>query len=124
MHLIDIGLNLTHDSFDRDRDAVWQRARDAGVTRAILTGASREHSPKALELARTRPGEWFATAGVHPHHAVEYTDETTSATSPRDRRNARRSSASCRSASTWPPPARPNRCSCTSAMPTPTSWRS
>ena len=75
MHLIDIGLNLTHDSFDRDRDAVWQRARDAGVTRAILTGASREHSPKALELARTRPGEWFATAGVHPHHAVEYTDE-------------------------------------------------
>ena len=75
MQLIDIGLNLTHDSFDRDRDAVWQRARDAGVTRAILTGASREHSPKALELARTRPGEWFATAGVHPHHAVEYTDE-------------------------------------------------
>ena len=75
MDLIDIGLNLGHDSFDRDRDAVWQRARDAGVTRAILTGASREHSPKALELARTRPGEWFATAGVHPHHASEYTDE-------------------------------------------------
>lgn len=75
MRLIDTGLNLTHDSFDRDRDAVWQRARAAGVTRAILTGASREHSPKALELARTRPGEWFATAGVHPHHALEYTDE-------------------------------------------------
>ena len=25
MQLIDIGLNLTHDSFDRDRDEVWQR---------------------------------------------------------------------------------------------------
>ncbi|MGJ4731100.1 TatD family hydrolase [Luteimonas sp. SDU101] len=75
MDLIDIGLNLSHDSFDRDRDAVWQRARDAGVRRAVLTGASREHSPKALELARTRPGEWFATAGVHPHHAIEYTAE-------------------------------------------------
>jgi TatD DNase family protein len=75
MQLIDIGLNFSHDSFDRDRDAVWQRARDAGVTRAILTGASREHSPKALQLARTRPGEWFATAGVHPHHAIEYTAE-------------------------------------------------
>jgi TatD DNase family protein len=75
MPLIDIGANLTHDSFDHDRDAVWQRARDAGVTRAILTGASREHSPKALALARTRPGEWFATVGVHPHHAVEYTEE-------------------------------------------------
>ncbi|MGJ4803315.1 TatD family hydrolase [Luteimonas sp. SDU82] len=75
MDLIDIGLNLSHDSFDRDRDAVWQRARDAGVRRAVLTGASREHSPKALELARTRPGDWFATAGVHPHHAIEYTAE-------------------------------------------------
>ena len=75
MDLIDIGLNLGHDSFDRDRDAVWQRAEAAGVRRAILTGASREHSPKALELARTRPGTWFSTAGVHPHHATEYTDE-------------------------------------------------
>ena len=75
MHLIDIGANLTHDSFDRDRDAVLQRARDAGVARMIITGASREHSPKALALAQAHPGELFATAGVHPHHAVEYTEE-------------------------------------------------
>ncbi|GHC03630.1 TatD family hydrolase [Thermomonas carbonis] len=75
MHLIDIGANLTHDSFDRDRDTVLQRARDAGVTRMIITGASREHSPKALALAQTHPGTLFATAGVHPHHAVEYTEE-------------------------------------------------
>ncbi len=75
MQLIDIGANLTHDSFDRDRDAVLQRARDAGVTRMIVTGASREHSPQALELARRHPGELFATVGVHPHHATEYTAE-------------------------------------------------
>ena len=75
MTLIDIGANLTHDSFDRDREAVLQRARAAGVSTMIVTGASREHSPKALLLARTYPGELFATAGVHPHHAVEYTDE-------------------------------------------------
>jgi TatD DNase family protein len=75
MDLIDIGANLTHDSFDRDRDAVLQRARDAGVARMIVTGASREHSPRALALAQAHPGLLFATAGVHPHHAVEYTDE-------------------------------------------------
>ena len=75
MDLIDIGANLTHDSFDRDRDAVLQRARDAGVAKMIITGASREHSPKALALAQAHPGELFATAGVHPHHAVEYTEE-------------------------------------------------
>ena len=75
MQLIDIGANLTHDSFDRDRDAVLQRARTAGVTRMIITGASRAHSPMALDLARAHPGELFATAGVHPHHASEYTVE-------------------------------------------------
>jgi len=75
MQLIDIGVNLTHDSFDHDRDQVIERARNAGVTRMIVTGASREHSPKALELARAHPGVLYATAGVHPHHASEYTAE-------------------------------------------------
>jgi TatD DNase family protein len=73
--MIDIGANLTHDSFDRDRDAVLQRARDAGVTQMIVTGASREHSPLALQLAQQHPGLLYATAGVHPHHAAEYTSE-------------------------------------------------
>ena len=75
VQLIDIGANLTHDSFDHDRDAVLQRAREAGVVQMVVTGASREHSPQALELARAHPGELFATAGVHPHHATEYTAE-------------------------------------------------
>jgi TatD DNase family protein len=75
MQLIDIGANLSHDSFDPDRDAVLQRARDAGVVQMVVTGASREHSPRALALARAHPGFLYATAGVHPHHAVEYTDE-------------------------------------------------
>jgi TatD DNase family protein len=75
MQLIDIGANLGHDSFDHDLDAVLQRARDAGVAQMIVTGASREGSPKALQLAQAHPGFLYATAGVHPHHASEYTDE-------------------------------------------------
>jgi TatD DNase family protein len=75
MDLIDIGANLTHDSFDHDRDAVLARAREAGVAAMVVTGASREHSPKALDLARAHPGFLYATAGVHPHHATEYTEE-------------------------------------------------
>ncbi|HVR81815.1 MAG TPA: TatD family hydrolase [Luteimonas sp.] len=75
MQLIDIGANLSHDAFDHDRDAVLQRARDAGVAQLVVTGASREHSPKALALAQEHPGFLFATAGVHPHHASEYTNE-------------------------------------------------
>ena len=74
--LIDIGANLTHDSFDDDRDAVVQRARDVGVTRFIITGASEQGSEDALALAHRHPGEMYATAGVHPHHASDYDDAT------------------------------------------------
>lgn len=76
MELIDIGCNLTHDSFDSDREQVLERARQAGVTQMVVTGASAEGSRKALELARGFPGELFATAGVHPHHAASFDDET------------------------------------------------
>ena len=70
--LTDIGLNLTHDSFDADRDEVLRRAEAAGVERFIVTGTSVTHSARALELARTQPGKLFATAGIHPHHAQEF----------------------------------------------------
>jgi len=73
--LIDIGANLTHDSFDDDRDEVIQRASDAGVRRMILTGSSEQGSRDAVALAETRPGRFYATAGVHPHHASDYTDD-------------------------------------------------
>ena len=73
MQLIDIGLNLTHDSFDPDRDAVMARARAAGVVQMILTGATVAASHEAAKLARTDRRRLFATAGVHPHHASELT---------------------------------------------------
>lgn len=73
--LIDIGVNLTHDSFDEDRDEVVRRAGEAGVNRMILTGSSAQGSRDAVALAETRPGKFFATAGVHPHHASDYTDD-------------------------------------------------
>lgn len=73
MQWIDIGANLTHDSFDRDRDAVIARAHAERVLQMIVTGASVTSSLAAIELARTHPGTLFATAGVHPHHAAELT---------------------------------------------------
>lgn len=67
--LIDIGINLAHDSYDADRAAVIERAHAAGVVQMVVTGSSLESSARAIELAHARPGELFATAGVHPHHA-------------------------------------------------------
>jgi TatD DNase family protein len=76
MRLIDIGANLTHESFRHDLDAVLARAREAGVAQMVVTGASRSDSVRALELARAHPDTLYATAGVHPHHAGDYGAET------------------------------------------------
>jgi TatD DNase family protein len=75
MQLIDIGVNLAHDSFDADREAVLQRAAAAGVVQMVVTGSSEDSTRKAIELARERPGVLFATAGVHPHHAADLSAE-------------------------------------------------
>jgi TatD DNase family protein len=70
MRLVDIGANLTHAAFREDLDAVLARARQAGVETVIVTGTAVEESRHASSL-----GLPF-TAGVHPHHAKDFTQGT------------------------------------------------
>lgn len=77
--LIDIGLNLTHDSFDGDRSTVIDDAVAAGVSRMIVTGTSVTASVSAAELSLAQPAVLYATAGVHPHHASELDEHGTDA---------------------------------------------
>ncbi|MGH8250006.1 MAG: TatD family hydrolase [Steroidobacteraceae bacterium] len=67
--LVDIGVNLAHDSFDADREAVIERAREAGVAAMIVTGSTLDDSARAIALCRENPRVLRTTAGVHPHHA-------------------------------------------------------
>lgn len=67
---IDIGANLTHASFDADREAVIEAARAAGVTAQVVTGADLPSSRAAARLAARHRGLLWSTAGVHPHHAA------------------------------------------------------
>jgi TatD DNase family protein len=73
--LVDIGANLTHESFARDLPAVLARARAANVTTLILTGTDREHAEQAVAMARRHADTGlalYATAGVHPHDASRW----------------------------------------------------
>jgi TatD DNase family protein len=70
--LIDIGSNLTHQSFADDLDAVMARALAAGVVRQVVTGADLESSTMAAALSAAHPAVLASTAGVHPHHAVTF----------------------------------------------------
>jgi TatD DNase family protein len=69
VELVDIGANLTHESFAEDRDDVLARAAESGVTRQIVTGADLASSQAAASLAAGAPARLWSTAGVHPHHA-------------------------------------------------------
>ncbi len=71
LSLVDIGLNLTHESFADDMPAVLARAEAAGVHRMLVTGSDIAHSQAALHLAQAHPLQLRATAGVHPHHAKD-----------------------------------------------------
>jgi len=73
--LIDIGLNLTHESFAHDREALLDRAAAVGVTHMLITGSDVPHSEAALHLAKQYPDRLRSTAGIHPHHAKDFNDE-------------------------------------------------
>ena len=74
--LIDIGANIAHNSFDEDRIEMMQRAKEAGVEKIIITGSSDESNVRAAELAADSAGTLYSTAGVHPHYASDYSDDS------------------------------------------------
>jgi len=71
--LVDIGANLTHESFQRDLGDVLARAKAANVTTLIVTGTDVAHAKQALQMAQQYAGV-YATAGVHPHDASGWND--------------------------------------------------
>lgn len=75
--LVDVGANLTNKKYSRDLDSVIQRAKDAGVQKIMVTGASIRSSKEALRLTRIYPGILYSTAGVHPHDAKSWEDSET-----------------------------------------------
>lgn len=75
-NLIDIGVNLTGKSFQKDRVQVIEQAQLAGVEYIGVTGTNLQHSDAATELCEQYPSVLFSTAGVHPHHADEWGNKT------------------------------------------------
>ena len=67
--MIDIAVNLTNKRFDKDLAAVIDNAKQAGVSKLIVTGTNITESKQALTLTKAYPGFIYTTAGVHPHDA-------------------------------------------------------
>lgn len=76
MKLIDIGINLMHRSFNDDREKVVQDSAHEGVSPLIITGTSERSSIQAAKYAEKYNGKLYTTAGVHPHDAKYFTEDT------------------------------------------------
>ncbi len=73
---LDSHCHLTADRFSEDRDAAIDRARDAGVDTMIAIGSGYGFAGNADAVALAEAcDDVFATVGIHPHEAVECSDE-------------------------------------------------
>ena len=71
-HLIDTHCHIQTEEFDADRDAVLERAAEAGVGTLIVVGGAGDLSTndKAVRLTEEHAG-LYATVGMHPHDAKD-----------------------------------------------------
>ena len=68
--MIDAHAHLTDTQFDGDRDAILERASDAGIERILSCGEDLASSEAALAIARANPQLVRAAVGIHPHRAA------------------------------------------------------
>lgn len=70
MQLFDTHCHIDFEHFDDDRDAVFERMQEAGVTRIVAVAVELEQTPRLINLAESRDRVWFSV-GVHPNHEVD-----------------------------------------------------
>ncbi len=76
INYIDIGINLTNKQFQNQIDDIVQNAIDADVTQMILTGTSVKNSQESARITKQYPGVLYATAGIHPHDAKSFDNQS------------------------------------------------
>lgn len=72
--LIDTHCHLHFDAFDADRDAVIARAREFNVKYLVNVGIEPVSNEASYQLSKAHDFI-FHTAGMHPHHSQELSDE-------------------------------------------------
>jgi TatD DNase family protein len=73
--LVDTHCHLDLKEFDPDREAVLQRAREAGVSRVLVPATDLAGSRRVVAMAERHP-ELRAAVGLHPNQAAEFSVET------------------------------------------------
>ena len=75
MKFIDTHTHLYSEAFDQDRDAVIQKAMEAGITDFYLPAIDSEYTAAMYELEQKYPDQMHLMAGLHPTHVKQETIE-------------------------------------------------
>ncbi|MCL1057091.1 TatD family hydrolase [Shewanella gelidimarina] len=73
---MDIAVNLIGSSLEKDLHGVVEAANHVGVSSMVVIGSHIEESEQAIALCNSFSGTLYSTAGVHPHHASEWTPQS------------------------------------------------
>lgn len=71
MIITDTHTHLYSEAFDEDRDAMMQRALDAGVQRFFIPAIDSTYTQAMLHLESNYPKKVFLMMGLHPTHVKE-----------------------------------------------------
>jgi len=71
MILTDTHTHLYSEQFDKDREAMIQRAIDAGVQRFFIPAIDSSYTAGMQDLKRNHPDQVFLMTGLHPTHVKE-----------------------------------------------------
>ncbi|MDF0535191.1 TatD family hydrolase [Shewanella sp. A32] len=66
---MDIAVNLIGSKLEQDLPQVVNDAAEVGVSPLLLIGSDLDESERCTQVCTQYPGQLYATAGVHPHHA-------------------------------------------------------
>ena len=73
--LTDTHCHLDFNKFDEDREAVIQRASEAGLTRMLIPALDLESSLSAIRIAESHP-HIYAAVGFHPTDLDKFSEKT------------------------------------------------
>ncbi|MBM7073396.1 TatD family hydrolase [Shewanella sp. 202IG2-18] len=73
---IDIAVNLIGSKLEHQIETVLHEAHAAAVEKQIIVGSNLEESAEVATCCKQYPNTLFGTAGVHPHYASQWSDQS------------------------------------------------
>src|SRR5208283_2662082 len=71
---VDSHCHLEMEEYDEDREAVIDRASEAGISTMLTVGTEVRYFPKVVEIIEAHP-QVYGAVGIHPHNAKDYSPE-------------------------------------------------